>query len=132
MKKNKEDINLFTFLNQIQTKRKTIPYDKKIANSYIISLWLAQDKGLINKVNSINNYQFLLPDEVIYNYYMDVVPSGKRYIKFTKKRKDDNKLKSKINKLQEKYPELSTRECKIIIAFLETQNVRRKINENKY
>lgn len=121
--KKQEDINLFTFLNQIQTKRKTVPYDKKIANAYIISLWLAQDKGLINRVNSINNYQFLLPDEVIYNYYMDVVPSGKRYIKFTKKRKSDDKMNEYIKKLKEKYPELSIKECKMIISSLKNKKM---------
>ena len=124
--KKQEDINLFTFLNQIQTKRKTIPYNKKIANAYILSLWLSQDKELINRVNDINQYQFLLPDEVIYNYYMDVIPSGKRYIKFTKKRKTDDKLKKRIETLKEKYPELSIRECKMIISFLMNKNVRGK------
>jgi hypothetical protein len=109
---------LFTFLNQIQNKQRTAPYDRKIASAWMISQWLSHDKELIDKVNAINQFQFLLPDEVIYNYYMDVIPAGKRFIKFIKKRKDDDKLKNRIEKLQEQYPEMSVRECKMIISYL--------------
>ncbi len=109
---------LFTFLNQIQSKRKTVPYDKKIATAFMLSMWLSQDKDLIKRVNAINQYQFLLPDEIIYNYYMSAIPTGKRYLKWTKKRKTDNKLKKRIEKLKERYPEMSTRECKMVISYL--------------
>lgn len=54
---------------------------------------------------------------------MDVVPSGKRYIKFTKKRKTDDKLKKQIEKLHEKYPELSIKECKMIISSLKNKKM---------
>lgn len=125
---SKKTKNIFTFLNQIQNKQRTVPYDKKIANAYMITQWLSHDITLIEKCNNINQYQFLLPDEIIYDYYMDVIPQGKRYIKWIKKRKIDDKMKKRINKLQEKYPELSVRECKMIISVLENKkNVRRKI-----
>lgn len=112
------EINLFTFLNQIQSKRRTEPYDKKVAPAFMLSQWLSHDKTLINRVNKINQFQFLLPDEVIYNYYMDIIPAGKRYIKWVKKRKEDDKLKKRIEKLQEHNPNLSIRECKMIITYL--------------
>lgn len=112
------DINLFTFLSQIQSKRKIVQYDKKIASAYMLSIWLSHDKALIKKVNEINKFQFLLPDEVIYNYYMNVVPSGKRYIKWIKKRKKDEMFEKRIKKIKEYYPNLSTRECKMIITYL--------------
>ena len=119
MTKSSEDkVNLFTFLNQIQNKRRTVPYDKKIAPAYMLSMWMSHDKGLIGRVNKINKHQFILPDEVIYNYYMDAVPAGKRYIKWVKKRKEDDKLKKRIEKLQEHNPNLSIRECKMIITYL--------------
>jgi hypothetical protein len=109
---------LFDFIKQIQSKRRTYPYDKKVANAFMLSQWLSMDKTLLQRVNKINQFQFLLPDEVIYNYYMDVIPAGKRFIKFIKKRKDDDKLKNRIEKLQEQYPEMSVRECKMIISYL--------------
>lgn len=114
----KDEINLFTFLNQIQSKRRTVPYDKKIANAYMLSMWLSHDKDLVERVSKIAKYQYLFPDEVIYNYYMSVIPAGKRYIKWVKKRKEDDKTAKRIEKLQELDPKLSSRECKMIIDFL--------------
>jgi len=113
-----DEVTLFTFLNQIQTKRKIIEYNKKIAPAFMLTHWLSHDKGLIGKVNKINQYQFLLPDEVIYEYYMDALPAGKRYIKWIKKRKEDEKMEKRIKKLQEHFPQLSTRECKMLLSFL--------------
>ena len=52
---------------------------------------------------------------------MSVIPKGKVFSKFIKKRPEDKKLKTKIEKLKEEYPELSTRECKMIITFAENQ-----------
>ena len=113
-----DEVTLFTFLNQIQTKRKTIEYDRKIAPAFMLSHWLSHDKDLIEKVNKINHYQFLLPDDVIYEYYMDALPTGKRYIKWIKKRKEYEKMEKRIKKLQEHFPQLSTRECKMLLTYL--------------
>jgi len=114
---------LFTFLNQIQSKNKKFSYDKKIANAYMLSQFLSMDKTLINKVNDINKYQYLLPDEVIYNYYMDVIPKGKKYLKFVKKRKEDDKIKKQIEKIKEENPDMSIRECRMTLQMLTTLNV---------
>jgi len=119
------EVNLFTFINQIQYKRRTVPYDKKIANAYILSLWLSMDKELIGKVNKINKFQFLLPDEIIYEYYMSVIPQGKRFIKFSKKQKDEE-MEDRIKKLKESYPEMSTREAKMVVSYLKNKTVKEK------
>lgn len=121
-----KDPTLFTFLNQIQSKRRTVPYDKKIANAYMLTQFLSHNNELIGKVNKINKYQFLFPDEVIYEYYMNAIPQGKRYLKWIKKRKDDDKMKKRIEKLQENNPNLSKRECKMIISFLKGKKERNK------
>lgn len=118
MSKKEEEINLFTFLNQIQSKRRTVPYDKKIANAYMLTQWLSHDKDLVERVSKIAKYQYLLPDEVIYEYYMGSIPAGRRYIKWVKKRKEDDKTAKRIEKLQQLDPKLSTRECKMIIDSL--------------
>lgn len=119
----KKEINIFTFLNQIQSKQRKISYNKKIASAYMLTQWFSHDKRLIKKTNDINKYQFLFPDEIIYEYYMSIIPSGDRYIKWIKKKKDD-KTKKLINKLKEKYPEISTNECKIILNT--SKNVKRR------
>lgn len=111
-------VDLFTFMNQLQSKKRTHEYDKKIAPAFMLTQWLSHDKGLIGKVNKINQYQFLLPDKIIYEYYMDVIPTGKRYIKWIKKRKADVMLAKRIKKIQDNNPKLSTREAKMIITFL--------------
>jgi hypothetical protein len=121
-----KDPTLFTFLNQIQNKRRTVPYDKKIANAYMLTQFLSHNNELIGKVNKINKYQFILPDEVVYEYYMNAIPQGKRYLKWIKKRKDDDKMKIRIEKLQENNPNLSKRECKMIISFLKGKKRRNK------
>ena len=59
---------------------------------------------------------------------MYIIPSGKRYIKWIKKRKADKKINSIIEKLKKFYPDLSTRECKMIISFLMSR--KRGKNEN--
>lgn len=117
MKKD-EDVNLFTFLKQIQSKRRTVPYDKKIANAWMLSQWLSHDKDLVERVSRIAKYQQILPDDVIYEYYMDSIPAGRRYIKWVKKRKQDDKIVKRIENLQQLYPNLSKRECKMILSFL--------------
>ncbi len=122
-KSSKKKVDLFTFLNQIQHKRRTEPYDKKVAPAFMLTQWLSHDKALIGRVNKINQYQFLLPDHVIYEYYMDAIPQGKRYIKWIKKTKEDAKMKKRIEKLKEHNPNLSTRECKMIITFLQNKSV---------
>lgn len=123
MSKKKEEVNLFTFLNQIQSKKRTVPYDKKIANAYMLTQWLSHDKDLVDRVSRIAKYQYLLPDEVIYEYYMKSIPTGRRYIKWIKKRKEDEKTAKRIEKLQQLDPNLSKRECKMILSFL-----KRKVN----
>lgn len=128
----KKQTNIFTFLNQIQNKKRTVPYDKKIANAWMLTQWLSHDRGLVSKCNDINKYQFLLPDDVIYEYYMSIIPAGKRYIKWVKKRKSDDTIKKVIEKLQEDNPDLSTRECKMIIATLKNKKDVRRKNENKH
>lgn len=90
---------IFTYLNSIYYK-KEIPYDKKIAPAYMLSLWLSHDKGLIDIVDKINEYQFLISDELIYQYYYYKVPSGSRYIKWVKKDEVDKKAKEKYDAIR--------------------------------
>jgi len=95
------DVTIFDFINQIFYKTSKYKYDKKISPSYMLSMWLAHDSQLIDIVNEINQYQFSLPDEIIYQYYFDKVPKGRRFLKWTKKKEEDKKLKDYIWKIRE-------------------------------
>lgn len=108
---------LFDFIKQITSKTEKHEYDKKIAPAYMLSQWLSHDSNLIDKVNDINMFQFILPDEIVYQYYRSTIPKGKRFIKWVKKRKEE-KTKEIIKKIKEHHPNLSERECKMVITWL--------------
>lgn len=106
---------LFDFLNQIYLKTGKYAYDKKIAPAYMLSLWLSHDKYLIKHVNKINRLQFLLPDDIIYEYYMSVIPKGRRFVKWVKKTPEDKKMKKQIESIREG-TNLSKREAKMVLT----------------
>jgi len=111
-------ITLFDYLNQIYMKTSKYKYDKKTAAAYMLSLWLSHDKYLINIVHKICFLQFSLPDKVIYDYYFDRVPKGRRYIKWTKKTPEEKQKLKDIKLLQEQY-NISKREAKMTLKFME-------------
>ena len=96
-------ITIFNYLNQIYYKTKKLKYDKKICKSYMLSLWLSHDISLLNIVQKMNFLQFNLPDRIIYDYYFDSVPKGKRYIKWTKKTPEDKAKDKDLKEIKEKY-----------------------------
>jgi hypothetical protein len=121
--KKANEINLFTFLNQIQNKSRKFPYDKKIANAYMLTQWISHDKNLIHIANEINKYQFTLPDHMVYEYFMSAVPQGRRYLKWAKKKKDQE-MEDDVKKLQELYPDISSNEARMAVSFMRNKNVK--------
>ena len=120
--------NIFTFMNQIYNKKKKVPFNKKDCSAYMLSLWLSHDKNLIDLVNKLNQYQFdisNISDELVYKYYFDKVPNGNRYIKWTKKEKNEKKDKQ-IENIMKEYS-VSKRESGMILKHLEgIKNVKTK------
>ena len=104
--------NLFDYLDQINLKGKKYEYDKKVASAYILSLWLSHDSGLIGMVQKMNFIHFTLPDSLIYDYYFDMVPKKKRFIRWTKKEVISKKEEKEIESLQEQYG-ISKKEAKM-------------------
>lgn len=100
-KKKVEHPNLFDFFNQLYFKKRTYPYDKKIANAYLMLMWLSHDQQLMPLVHKINRLQWYIPDDIIYEYLMDTVPRGKRFVKWTKKTPASKKKDKKIQELME-------------------------------
>ena len=94
---------LFDTLNAIFYKKKEYKYDKKDAGAYILALFLSIDPSLSILVNNFNHYQFLLPDELAYQYYFHAVPKGRRFLKWTKKDKVDKKRDEIIKQLSIKH-----------------------------
>jgi hypothetical protein len=93
-------ITIFTYLNNIFYKQ-GLAYDKKVAPAYLLSLWLSHDPSLIHIVNKINELHFNISDELIYTYYYEKIPKGKRFIQWVKKDEKDKKIKEKVTAFQD-------------------------------
>ena len=94
-----EEPTVFTYLNNLFFKL-GLTYDKKVAPAYLISLWLSHDKDLIKIVNKINELHFNISDELIYKYYYERIPKGRRFIQWVKKDEKDKKIKEKVTAFQ--------------------------------
>lgn len=105
-----EELNIFKYLDAIYYK-KNLKYNSKFCSSYLLSLWLSHDKELLPIVSKLNTLQFTIPDEQIYQYYHSKVPSGKRFIKWTKKTETKEEIEF-IKELKE-HKSISTQEARI-------------------
>lgn len=112
--KKKKGNHLTEVLNAINLKE-PCKYNPKEVNAWIISLFLSEDPQLIEIVNTINEYQFNLDDELIFKYYVSKVPQKRRYIKFTKKSKTSDDLSGDVKYLMETYG-VSKREALLSIT----------------
>jgi len=106
---------LFDFINQVLLKKKTFPYDKKIASGWMLSHILSHDYKLIYFVQKMNHSQFNVPDEAVYQYYFNELPRGKRYIVIPKKNEEDE---DKLNEICLKH-NVSKREAMMILKHKE-------------
>lgn len=100
-KKPIEHPTLFDFMNQLYSKTRKYPYDKKKANAYLLLMWLSHDQQLMPLIHKINRLQWYIPDGIIYECLMDKVPRGKRYIKWTKKSAEDKKKMKQVKEMME-------------------------------
>lgn len=123
------DKTIFDYLNNIYYKQ-GLKYDKKISPSYLISLWLSHDRSLLELTDAINEFQFLLPDEVVYQYYYYKVPRGKRYIRWVKKEELDKKKKDTMDKVR-KESLLSKKEFDKYKMFFSVEEKEKPIKQKK-
>jgi hypothetical protein len=86
----KKSNEFFPLLNNLFYKQNK-EYDKKSFPAYLCSLWLSHDESLLDIIDDINDLHFILDDDIIYKYYYDMIPKGKRFIQWVKKEKSDEK-----------------------------------------
>lgn len=101
-KNPKKKNHLTEVLNAI-TLKQPCEYKPKEFSAFVLSLFLSEDPNIIKYVNEINKYQFSLTDEIVFKYYVDVIPKGKRYLKFTKKSKESKDKEKMIEELTKTY-----------------------------
>ena len=117
----KED--LFTYLNMIlnKTRPEGKPVTKSVCNPYMLSMYLAHEKDLIGIVQEMNKIQFSLPEgreQIVFEYYFDKIPFGRRFIKWTKKTKEDKKREEHIKEIVEEL-DVSELEADKILRVME-------------
>ena len=100
MAKESTGPTIFDYLNSFYNKTGKIYNKEDKISSYMLAMWLSHDEGLLPVVDKLNEMLYNLPDEQIYNYLYDKIPKGRRYIKWTKKIKDD---KFDPKKLQDEF-----------------------------
>lgn len=113
---------VWDYINQICDKSDKIEFDSRIFNSYITAIHFSQDKNLIEIVNKIMPYIFTLDSKVVYNYFYNKIPKGKRWIKWPKKIKEKT-----IKEMESLKEELNLSDEEI----LKYKNVIEFIKENK-
>ena len=118
-----DKITPFTYVDQICLKTKDVPYDKKVASAYFLCLHFSFFKDLVKIVDNILPYLYTLGDEAIYEYLWYSIPQGKRFIRWPKK-KEEEFLDIGIQKMKDKYPQLSKREARMIVSYY--MNMRKK------
>ena len=95
-------MTIFEWINQILVHKK--PWDsfnetdQKTFSPFIINRWLSMDEEFIEVVNYFHKYSIgtLEPREV-YRWYSDFLPSGKRFNKYIKSKKNKKYDKELIN-----------------------------------
>jgi len=116
-----KEVTIFDYINQIFYKKESLEYDKKVAPSYMLCMWFSHDSKLIDIVNRVNGTYNKLNDKLIYDYFMDKVPKGKRFLKWTKKVKESNKDKDDLQLLMNELG-LSSREANMVMHHKEVLN----------
>lgn len=108
----KKKINIFDYLKQICEKTTNIPYDKKAAPAFLITMWLSHEQDLVSLTQAMN-IRHWLDDKDVYNFYFDKVPKGRRFIRWTKKDETYLKEQEEIEEIMMEY-NVSNREATMI------------------
>lgn len=114
---------LFDYMNMVfnKTRPEGKPVDRKICNPYMLSMYFSHERDLIDIVQEMNKIQFSLPDgkeQIVFEYYFDKIPRGRRFIKWTKKDKASKEREKLIEEIQEEY-EVSKLEADRILRVME-------------
>lgn len=114
-KKNEKTYGLFDYVNQINLKTNELDFNEKLCSGYMLTLHYSHENKLLNIVNKINKYVYSLNNKLVYDYFYDLIPKGKRFTKWVKKNKNKEEI---YKKLMEKY-NISYREAKESLKNLE-------------
>ena len=95
--------------------------DKKTWNNYMIHRFLSMNPNWIELVNGIQQYWKLKP-EVLYKFYISVIPKSKTFLRYVKSKKKSKVEKWAMEHLKD-YFQASSREIEEYLEILTRQQV---------
>lgn len=115
-------VNIFTILNYITWDK--IPWDKltneekSCVQPYMINRYVSMNPSYIEAANIVQKYN--LSPKSLYEFYLEVIPKRKTFLKYLKGAKgvNEDKLELLSNHLQ-----CSQREVKDVISILDPEDI---------
>ena len=120
-------MKIFDWINEIRIGKRNWNFfsesDQKQFQPYIINRFLSMDKDLILIVNYFQKYSIgLLEPKQVYKWYCEIVPKGKRWLKYIKGSKLTNYEPWVIETIKTHF-EISQQECiKYLDLLYQTKN----------
>ena len=103
-------MKLFDWLNQITLYKKDwnsfTEEEQKTFNNYMITRFLSMNKDWVEAVNHLQKYTITMETKDVYNLYKNLLPKGKRFLRYIKG-KTDKKYNKDLVKLLSRYFECS-------------------------
>tara|TARA_Y100001963_G_scaffold134891_1_gene195932 strand:- start:165 stop:581 length:417 start_codon:yes stop_codon:yes gene_type:complete len=94
-------MKIFDWLNEITLHKKSwdsfSEEDHKSFNTFIINRFLSMNKDWIEIVNMLQQYTIGMESKDVYNLYVNMIPKGKRFLRYIKGKKDKKYNKELIN-----------------------------------
>ena len=94
-------MKLFDWLNQITLYKKEwdsfTEEEQKTFNNYMITRFLSMNKDWIEIINMLQQYTIGMESKDVYNLYVNMIPKGKKFLRYIKGKKDKKYNKELIN-----------------------------------
>ena len=119
--------NLFDHIKQITNVQNPKYWDsldegdKKTWSNYMVHRFLSMKEDWIQVVNELQKYWELKPKNV-YQFYIDIIPKGRTFLKYVKSKKKSNVEKWAMEHLVD-YFQCSTREIEEYLNILTKEQV---------
>ena len=94
-------MKLFDWLNQITLYKKDwnsfTEEEQKTFNNYMITRFLSMNKDWIEIINMLQQYTIGMESKDVYNLYVNMIPKGKKFLRYIKGKKDKKYNKELTN-----------------------------------
>ena len=120
-------MKIIDWLNQVMIHKKSwdsfSEEDHKSFNTFIINRFLSMNKDWIEIVNMLQQYTIGMESKDVYTLYINLMPKGKRFLKYIKGKKD-KKYNKELIKILCDYFECSKLEVTQYMDFLSKEQLK--------